>query len=282
MRHEVITLSKYFPQLNTAATLTVYVQENSPEIAPNRLRPAVIVCPGGGYAFLSDREAEPVALAFLARGYQVFVLRYSLSPVHYPAQLMEAACAVACVRQNAEQWHVDAGAISVCGFSAGGHLACSLGALWNDTELNASLGFAPERCRPNALILAYPVITGGEFAHRGSFDNLLGNSAQSSLTAKLSLENAVGAHTPPVFLWHTLADDGVPVENSLLLAAALRKAGVPFELHIFPKGPHGLALANQETKSFCYDRINPHVAQWFDLCDHWLKTMFTISDDYTN
>jgi len=276
MIYKVVNLKEKFPALKNDVSLFTYVQDNSPEIAPNRKRPAVIICPGGGYAFTSDREAEPLALEFMARGYQAFVLRYSVAPAKYPTALLEVAAAFAHVRDGAEKYHVCEDAISVLGFSAGGHLAASIGTLWNNPVVSETLDIPAEKVKPNALILSYPVITSGEFAHVGSFDNLTGDDAE--LREFLSLENRVGEHTPPSFIWHTFSDTFVPVENSLLFASALRKNNVPFELHIFPDGPHGLSLANKQSISPYANMINDHAAVWIDLCDDWIKTMFSICD----
>ena len=275
MRFETLNLQEQFPNLPHPATLTAYLQDNSEEIAPNRKRPAVIICPGGGYHFRSDRENEPVALALLARGYQVFVLNYSVQ-VAYPAQLLEAAAAFALIRKNTDEFHVIPDAISIMGFSAGGDVAATIGTLWQEPVIKETLGISANDARPDALLLCYPVISGGEKAHRGSFDTVTGGD--SKLLEKLSLENAVSASTPETFLWHTMTDDTVPVENSLLFANALTANGVKFELHIFPEGPHGLSLATEATLSPSANRLNPHAAQWFDLCDKFLKTKFAICD----
>lgn len=276
MLHEIVNLKEKFPALKNDVNLFTYAQDNSPEISPNRTRPAIIICPGGGYAFTSDREAEPLALSFMARGYQAFVLRYSVAPSMYPTALLEVAAAFAYVRNEADKYHVATDEISVLGFSAGGHLSASFGTLWNDAMLSETLGVSTDMLKPNALILSYPVISSGEFAHVGSFDNLTGEDV--ALREYLSLEKRVGAHVPPTFLWHTWSDTLVPVENSLLFATALRKNNVPFEMHIFPYGPHGLSLANEQCISPDANCINEHVAVWFDLCDKWLRTMFSIRD----
>lgn len=275
MRIETLNLQEQFPKLPHPTTVVAYLRDNSDEISPNRKRPAIVVCPGGGYVFRSDRENEPIALALLARGYQVFVLNYSVHTA-YPTQLLEAAATFALIRKNADLFHVQPDAISIMGFSAGGHLAATLGTLWQEPIIEASLGVAAEEVRPDALLLCYPVITTGEKAHRGSSDIVTGGD--DALLEKLSLENAVSEATPPTFLWHTATDDAVPVENSLMFANALVAHGVQMELHIFPNGPHGLALATEETCSPHCDRINPHAAQWFDLCDKFLKTKFAICD----
>lgn len=245
------------------ASVTGYLQEDHDRLAAHKIRPALVICPGGGYGHLSPREADPPALEFLAMGYQVFILSYSLREnAGNLRPLRELAEAVNTVRTNADRWHIDPEKIAVMGFSAGAHLAGSLSALWNRPELNL-----PEGCRPNALILSYPVVTMGEFTHPGSRDAVTGGDDE--LKALLSLENQVSPAFPPTFLWHTADDACVPVENTFLLASALRRAGVPFECHIFAHGPHGLATCSQETET-----RNPECAQWLPLCKTWLNTQF--------
>lgn len=255
-------------------TLTTYLLDNSPDIDPERVRPAVLICPGGGYAFTSDREAEAVAIRFNSYGYHALVLRYSVAPAEFPASLVELAAAVRLVRERAEVWHVDRKRVLVAGFSAGAHLACSLGVFWNQPFLQKLLGTEPESYRPDGMILSYPVITSGEFAHRGSFVNLLGGQDDAK-RALVSLEHQVSKETPPAFIWHTFADNSVPLENSLLLADALRKAGVPFELHIYPHGGHGLGLANEET--MCKRTgfgVQPECQSWTELAHTWVQHNF--------
>ena len=243
MLHTSIELNQVFKGLGSheqGATLHTYVIDNSPEVDMDRVRPSIIICPGGGYGFTSDREAEPVALAFAAEGYNAFVLRYSVSPSHYPQQLLEVSAAVAYVRRMAKIWHVDTDKIIVCGFSAGGHLAGHLGVSWQEQFIQDALELKEAENKPNAMILGYPVITSGTFAHEGSFRNLLGESYETD-KEKVSLEVLVSEFTPPAFIWHTFEDQAVPVENSMLFAQALKKYNIPFELHIYPKGGHGLS-----------------------------------------
>lgn len=273
MIYEKIFLKDFFEGINTNATLTAYVRDVSDEIEPGRRRASVLICPGGGYEFVSEREAEPIALEFLSKGYNAFVLDYSTanrSDKKYPAQLLEVSAAVVYMRRNAEKYHLIPHSIAVCGFSAGGHLAASLGTLWNEKCIEEALGIKNCENRPDGLILCYPVITSGEFGHRGSFDNLLGENPSEELVHKCSLENSVGSHTPPAFIWHTLTDELVPVENSFLFAGALKKADIPFELHIYPDGPHGLSLGTRETASVYEDRLNELVKTWIDLCARWI------------
>ena len=223
-------------------------------------RPAVIVCPGGGYAYVADGEAEPIAMALCGRGFHACVLRYPCAPARFPAALCALAEAVAWVRAGAAENHVDPRQISVCGFSAGGHLAGSLGVFWNAPFLAAETGLVPQDMRPDKMVLCYPVITGGEFAHKGSFDNLLGADADAARRAEVSLEQHVTANTPPAFLWHTWTDQSVPAENSLLLAQALKKAGVSLEMHIYPSGRHGLSLATEEVSDSTGDCLVPQLS----------------------
>ena len=272
MKYEKIEL-KVPGQQAGPAVLTVYMQE-ALSVAPERRRPVVIVVPGGAYAFCSDREKEPVAMRFLAMGYHACVLDYSVAPSRFPVALQELALAVATVRQRADQWHVDPHKVFVCGFSAGGHLACSLGTLW-DREfvwepVRGLLESGAAGIRPDGLILCYPVITSGEYCHGGSFLNLLGEEADQNQRDLVSLEKQVTAAMPPVFLWHTVSDESVPVENSLLLASALRRAGISFEMHLYPRGGHGLSLATEETAGTRPNSVEPSCQNWISLVQSWL------------
>lgn len=240
----------------------------------DRKRPGVIICPGGGYGHLSDREGEPVAMQFLAMGYHAFILYYSLTPDGFPYPQMELAMAVAIVRSLASEYHIDSEKIVVAGFSAGGHLACSLGAFWNQSFLYGPLGLNPKDIRPDGLILAYPVITAGPSCHLGSFLNLLGTRAEDEAMRRLvSLEHQVGPHTPKTFIWHTSTDDAVPVKNSYLLADALTANGVNVEMHIYPIGCHGLSLANKEVSNENGKYIVPSCQSWISLVKTWLENL---------
>ena len=245
------------------ARLTVYARDNSSEIDPARRYPAVLILPGGGYGMCSDREAEPVALPFLAAGCTAAVLRYSVAPSRHPAQLHEVAAAIAYLRERAEDYHIDPARIFVCGFSAGGHLAAMLGCLWHETPQG-------ELARPTGMILCYPVISGGKYAHRGCFENLTGGD--KALTDKLSLEKRVDSRTVPAFIWATADDGAVPAMNSILMAQAMATQGVSFTLHIFPHGAHGLSMADELTApAGCAAMVNSQAAQWFPLAMEWIR-----------
>lgn len=260
------------PEDGGAAHLNTYFIDVLDQVDPNQVRPVVIILPGGAYQRLSAREAEPIAVQFVARGFHACVLHYSCFPATYPQSLVEVARCVAFLRAQAATYHIDPDRIILCGFSAGGHLACNLGTDWQQPWLAERVGVSSEDIRPNGLILGYPVITSSEFANRLSFVKLTGGDEK--LAEELSLENHVTDHMPPTFVFHTLEDPEVPVENSLMLAQAMRRAHVSFTLHIFPYGPHGLSLATQDTARIATDgQVQPLMQCWPDLAAAWLKTL---------
>ena len=248
-------------------TLTTYV------LAGERSRPLVVICPGGGYQFCSPREAEPIALQLNAAGFHACVLDYSVAPLRHPQPLRDLSRAMCIVRERATEWRVRPDQVAVCGFSAGGHLAASLGVHWSKPYLEGVPGIEIGKNRPNGLILCYPVISSGKMSHGGSFQNLLGENPSDELLEEMSLELHVSGDTAPTFLWHTVEDEAVPVENSLLFEEALRRNGVSFELHLYPRGPHGISLATPETSDTA-DQVNPHVSTWMSLCLQWLESIF--------
>lgn len=269
MIHETISLSS--PKADGfVPTLTTYILDETVYPENPRRRPAVIILPGSGYVKCCPREGEPVAVMYNAAGYHAFVLYYSCAPNVFPAALKELSDAVKLVRKNAEKWNIDPNKIAVCGFSAGGHLAASLGTLWNKEE---AIKCENEENRPNALILGYPVITSEkDAANIDSFISLLGDKKDDEkMLSYLSLENQVSKDTPPAFIFHTLNDTCVPAENSLMFAEALKKHSIPFELHIFPNGPHGLATATLET--YNTDEYI-QVSAWTKLSVRWLDYIF--------
>lgn len=252
----------------TDAYVTGYLHDISWEMKNHRIRPCVVVCPGGGYEMLSDREKEPPAFAWFAAGYQVFTLNYSVGELAGDlGPLMELSETVLMIRRRAGEWQIKEDQIAVMGFSAGGHLAASLGTLWNSDRLKARMDTENGRNRPNAMILSYPVITAGEYAHQGSLDKVSGGVDE--LKEWFSLEKRVTADTPPAFLWHTADDTVVPVENTLLFGMALKRACVPFECHVFPSGTHGLSMCNYDV-----DTNNDSCSKWVPLSMYWLNHLF--------
>ncbi len=273
MVSEIITLDVPYEKCGVRsdgckALLTSFIPELvAPEMNDGK-RPAVIVCPGGGYDYCSDREAEPAALRFSAFGIPSFVLNYSCYQKRFPINLLELACAVKYVRANANSLHIDPDKIIVCGFSAGGHLAASLAVHWNKPYICDVLSNNGEiNHMPNGAILCYPVITSGIYTHKGSIKNIAGDDI--NLINTVSLENHVSSDTPPVFIWHTANDDVVPVQNSIDFISALAKYKVPFESHIYPSGPHGLALCDVTTAR--YDgHLSSSCGKWFKLAVNWI------------
>lgn len=266
----------YEHTLPGGAWLRGWVRDASEAMPDYNVRPAALILPGGGYARCSDREADPVGAQFLAAGYQVFLLNYTVAdapgkaPLRY-APLTDAARALLHLRRHADELRLDPGRIAVCGFSAGGHLAACTALIAADVEGELGLR-GTERvldAQPNAVILSYPVVTTGPLTHPGSAANLAGED--KALRARFSLENQVtGAPgTPPFFIWHTVADGSVPVENSLMLAQALQKQGISYELHLFPTGGHGGSLCTNEV-----GKPSARNRAWMPLALSWLADVF--------
>lgn len=225
-------------------------------------RGVIIICPGGGYAHRAEHEGKPVAQRFNELGFHCIVLQYRVAPYRWPAPQEDVLRAVKITRSRALQWHIDPNKIAVLGFSAGGHLACSSGIVFDQIDANDGDAADLVSARPDATILCYPVISGINMAHSGSFVNLLGETRLPQDLVEYSWERQVKDSTPPSFIWHTAEDMGVPVENSLFYAAALRAKKIPFELHVFPYGRHGLGLGVEESCS--------EVRVWPELCAKWL------------
>lgn len=309
MLHETITLSK-----ERNVSMKTYLIENSQELQNGITRPLVIICPGGGYAFLSDREAEPIALSYVSAGYHAIVLSYGIHEfAKMPGPMNDLADAVCYVRDHAKQWYVNTNQIYVSGFSAGGHVAGCLSVFWNHKDLFPKYADRLEYIKPNGAILGYPVldlhstskkldigIKPGvkpdeiDFAQRHPnmpqeeyfiFDKtenryfidfevamnayIFGGKYTAEQEDFYSLQNQVSADTPPVFIWHTAKDGLIYPTNSLQFASALTKCGVPYELHIFGEGDHGLSLANSITSNHPHE-IVPCVQGWITMAIDWI------------
>ena len=258
----------------------IYVQNESPEIALSHLRPMVVVLPGGGYMFTSDREAEPVALAYVAAGFNAAVVRYSVGQdAVWPNPQVDVSAALKYIRDNAKRFLTDPHKIALCGFSAGGHLAASLGVHWDNADIRRLSGISGEDNRPDALVLCYPVINdAGLFADPHMMGLLLRGCADDAERAKLfdyvcCDKHVDRAKTPPVFIFSTWQDNLVPIANSLSFAAALNIAGVQAEVHIFQTGAHGMSLGDFRTY-FCPPNLDAEASEWITLSCNWLWKLF--------
>ncbi|MBP3359788.1 MAG: alpha/beta hydrolase [Clostridia bacterium] len=280
MRTGKIELGKYFSVLNNNGScpyLDMYIPDNM-FLDKERKRPAVVICPGGAYIDLSDRESEPIAMFFVSMGFAAFVLNYSTDPHRYPSQLLEGMASVTYIRRNAEELGIADDKIFVCGFSAGGHLAGSIGVLGNRAEFLCQIGAKWQECRPDGMILCYPVIDDSIHSERiNCFDFLTGKESSAEIREEASLSRHVSGDTPPAFIWHTLKDATVPVKSSIEMADALERNGVVFELHIFSTGPHGLSLCNHQTASADMPQYyNESTGEWKTLLKNWLSNLFDI------
>ncbi len=232
-------------------------------------RPAIIVFPGGAYVHLSPREAEPIAAKFYAKGFQAFVLYYSLKEkARFPRPLVEASMAIAHVRRNAAQYNIDSERIFVIGFSAGGHLAASIGTMYAREDA-AFPGMTPGENKPNGMILCYAPCCSHMGKIAQSFLRTLGGDATEEDLIRWSPSDNVSEITAPAYIWHTVDDPVVPIAHSLIMASELAKKKIPFEMHLFPHGAHGLALADAETSNGNPDFEIPTVAQWIDEAIDW-------------
>jgi len=241
--------------------------EGCPSITPYLMKgmgpfPVMIICPGGGYGMRAEDEGEPVAQWLNRIGVSAIVLNYRVAPYRHPTPLSDAHRAIRLVRHHADEWNIDASRVGILGFSAGGHLASTTGTHYDLGNPHSTDPVERESSRPDLMVLSYPVITMGKHTHEGSKSCLLGERQHDpNLIEELSGEEQITADTPPVFLWHTVDDEDVPVDNAMMFAAGLRSKGVPFELHLFESGEHGLGLAEQHAEA----------SSWTMLCEAWLR-----------
>lgn len=274
-------------KMNETAYIDTYLLRNSDEYNVGKKRPLVIICPGGGYAFTSDREAEVIALKFNSIGLNSVVLWYTTGDKvkNIPNNaLQETAWTVKYIRERAEDWLIDDQNISICGFSAGGHLALQMATRWNEKELASSLNTTNDMLKIDLAILGYPMVylkkpfpkNDYGFASKLIENPLTANERYFGTDEPTEDDlynfnglNHVDEDTPPMFIWHTTEDVLVDVNDSLLLSVKLRENNIPFELHIFEKGEHGLALADRTTARK-ESHFNSHVKKWFDLCEGWM------------
>lgn len=286
-------------------TLTTYIVDDSPELLKGAKRPAILICPGGAYLACSDREAEPVALRFAAMGYHAFVLRYSVyfkggpdTPKQHelfersehcihPAPIRDIAKSMLILRENTEEWKVDTDRIALCGFSAGAHNCAMYSVYWHAPGICGHFGEKQDVFRPAAAILGYMLSDYHlmkEHSKEGFKKELYG-LANLALTGGQDPDDAtldeispalhVTGNTPPMFLWATAEDDLVPVENTTGMATALARQKIPFEVHVFEKGGHGLSLADQSSSGMM-SQIDADAAKWILMAESWLNKRFAL------
>ena len=241
-------------------------------------RDAILVIPGGAYREVcASREGEPVALAFVALGYNAFVLNYRVGREGdvFPKQLIDAGSAMLYIREHAEEFNINANRVFVVGFSAGGHLLASISTMYRFDEAREAFGDKADRIRPTGAILAYPVTSLLEKTHENSFKNLLGRPSgeyTDEERERYSVECNLGAHIPPLFIWHTAEDKAVPPEGSMRLGYELAKRGLPYKLAMYPYGPHGISLGTAQSAT-APEHIQPLASGWVAEADGWMKTL---------
>jgi acetyl esterase/lipase len=278
--------------------LETYILDNSREYNKDKKRPAILICPGGGYIWTSDREAEPVALKFAQSGYHTFVLRYTTSfnkkiddysksemekiNSVMPQALFDISKAILMIRENSDEWNISKNNVTICGFSAGGHLVTSLAVQWKSDLLKDKFNVDSKLLRPDSVIAGYPVVD-IEILHDNikTYKDLtnIWNFMTVSLFGKLNPTseelysmnplNFIDSDTPPFFIWHTCDDGLVHALNSINLAKKLSENNVPFDMHIFEKGDHGLSVCD-ETSSEFKRQINKNCREWVNLATNWL------------
>ncbi len=241
-------------------TLTSYIL--TPSEVEWTVRPAIVICPGGGYSFTSAREAEPIAMKFLSAGFHCFVLDYAIEPSGWPAACCELSKAIAYVRSIADENGIDKTKVFVCGFSAGGHLAASIGVHYDKEIVRRFSGVTDLENKPNGMILCYPVISDHD-THMGTYNRFV--AGREEVKQFFGLENHVTKDTPKTFIWHTFEDTSVPVVNTVRFLSALVENGVQCEAHIYPRGRHGLSLATKVT-----GEERPELCDWIDKAISWV------------
>ena len=271
-----IKLDELYPKLpktDDPPTLRAFIHEGPCQTEGRQNYPALLILPGGGYNFCNNAEGEPVATKFYSLGFNCYVLIYTCKPhAYYPTQLLQTAAAIHLIRTR-EDWN-NSGHVSVIGFSAGGHLAGHISSCWDMPLLSDTLECESETLRVNAMILCYPGAIFEKDSHRGSITNLFEEKKTEEEYAALDIRKHIRKGiTPPAFLWHTEIDSAVPTEDSFRVFSALRKAGIPSEIHVFPEGEHGFSVADR-TVGRNTTREYAYIRRWVDMVMEWEKYMF--------
>lgn len=274
----------------SSAALTAYVQEVPLGIQVKLNRPAIIICPGGGYVGFNEKEMEPIALRFLSAGFQAFVLSYSigLGIGRFPAPFIDAAKSVMIIRENAKQWGIDPNRICLCGFSTGGHVAATFAATWHEQYLAQALSVDNKWFQPNGLVLGYPLLDIDQFQIKNKernpkmyalleamFGSVYGTFYPSQENMReWGYKNRITSHMVPTFLWTTLEDDLIDLQESIDFIKELKENQISFEYHVFEKGAHGLSLgdqivANTQGKTDSIGNTN----RWMELALNWIMSL---------
>lgn len=274
MLHNTINLTE-----DGRVTLVTYIHNNYTSAFENfqpQKRPAIIVLPGGAYGFLSGREAEPVALTFLKEGFSTFILNYSIGENSaFPNPLNDVSRAIWTIRENADEWNIDTNAIVLMGFSAGAGVAAMAATQWNTPDIAKSLGIPEGGNKPNAVVLGYGAAMNSTVLDDPDCEKpfFLGKIAKDR-SPQLEFLNYMGIHVPPMFIWHVLRDKYVPAVNQLMFAQAMQKYNLPYELHIFQNGRHGMSVSNDLSAYKDKNYQNNSVSMWVPLCTNWLRNLF--------
>ena len=257
----------YLDEHDKDAYLDVYVADKIKDLT----RKAILVIPGGGYGGVcAEREGEPIAMAFMPYGYNAFVLNYPCRKKPFPSHLIVASKAMKHIRDNAEKYNIDAQKVFAIGFSAGGHLAASLGTMWDKKEIYDEIDMPLGYNKPDGMMLIYPVLSD----HYGSMQNLFMNQTPTEEELAIgNINNYVNENSAPAFIVHTSNDEIVPVKNSIAFADKLAEQGIKFELHIYPDGPHGVALGNQITRCGNEKWENKSIAKWVENAVFWANNL---------
>lgn len=270
MLYKKLYLGDHYPflkEMGSVATVEVYVQEDTVQKGNSSPKRGMVICPGSAYLHCARIETEGVAMKLLAMDFNVFVITYSCSPLHYPLQILEVAALYDLLDKNSQEWNIDIEKTGILGFSAGGHLAAHYSNQYQCEEIKAHFNTVH---KPWMSVLCYSVLSADpNIRHQGSFEHLLGHTPTAEEVERFSCENMVSADTPKTFMWHTVGDQSVPVQNSLRYAEALSNNGIAYTLHVYPYGRHGLSTVDKMTQE-TVDEKAAYAHDWLSQFEKWL------------